>query len=255
MTLEQKIGQLFFPRFNDSSKEQDINNTYPGGFVLFGNDFENQKEEDIIKNVEYIQNLSLKATNLPLGLAVDEEGGTVCRISQYHRKDGRFPSPQNIYNTSGIEGVLKIDQEKRDLLRKFKMNVNLAPVADISYNPDDYIYSRTLGKPPEETAEYIRKDVQSYVNDNLTCCNKHFPGYGNNTDTHGDIAIDERPYEILQKEDFKTFEAGIAEKIPMILVSHNIVTCKDKKYPASISKTWHEIIKKRFKIHWTYFNR
>ena len=29
----------------------------------------------------------------------------------------------------------------------------------------------------------------------------------------------------------------------MILVSHNIVKCKDDKYPASISKTWHEILR------------
>ena len=244
MTLEQKIGQLFLPRFNETSKVDDIKTKYPGGFVLYGNDFANKKEEDIIKDIEYIQKLSKDSINLPLGLAVDEEGGKVSRVSLYFRKEGSFPSPQNIYNTSGIEGVLKIDQEKRDLLRKFKMNINLAPVADISYNPNDYIYSRTLGKLPEETAEYI----QSYVKDNFTCCTKHFPGYGNNLDTHGEIAIDNRDYEIFQKEDFKAFEASIDEKIPMILVSHNIVTCKDKKYPASISKTWHEILRKDLKF-------
>ena len=123
------------------------------------------------------------------------------------------------------------------------MNINLAPVADISYNPNDYIYDRTLGKLPNETADYIAADVEGYVNDSFSCCNKHFPGYGNNIDTHGDIAIDNRPYETFLNEDFKTFEAGIAKKIPMILVSHNIVTCKDKKYPSSLSKTWHDILR------------
>ena len=29
----------------------------------------------------------------------------------------------------------------------------------------------------------------------------------------------------------------------MILVSHNIVLCKDKKYPASLSKAWHDILR------------
>ena len=248
MTLEQKIGQLFFPRFNDTTKESDINNKYPGGYVLFAYDFENKKEEDVINNIEYIQKLSKKATNLPLGLSVDEEGGKVNRISPTFRKEGGFPSPQQIYNESGIEGVLKIDKEKRDLLRKFKMNINLAPVADISYNSNDYIYYRTLGKGPEETADYIKKDVESYEKDNFSCCNKHFPGYGNNIDTHGDIAIDNRPYEIFQKEDFKAFEAGISENIPMILVSHNIVTCKDDKYPASLSKEWHNILRNELKF-------
>ena len=242
MTLEEKIGQMFFPRFNLENSTDDIQNKKPGGFVLFAYDF-NYEEEYIQKYINEIQDLSNKSIGLPLGLSVDEEGGTVCRVSLYHRKEGKFPSPQDIYNEKGIEGIIQIDQEKRDLLRKFFLNVNLAPVADISYNSSDYIYPRTLGRLPEETAEYIKVDVEGYVKDNFTCCSKHFPGYGNNIDTHGDIAIDTRSYETFLNEDFKTFEAAIASKIPMILVSHNIVICKDDKYPASISKTWHEILR------------
>ena len=55
-----------------------------------------------------------KSIGLPLGLAVDEEGGIVNRVSLYHRPKGKFPSPQEIYNESGIQGILDIDQEKRD---------------------------------------------------------------------------------------------------------------------------------------------
>ena len=241
MTIEQKIGQLFFPRFNNKTKEKDIKEKFPGGFVLFAIDF-NEQEDIVINNMDYIQKLSNDILGLPLGLSVDEEGGTVNRISLYHR-ESPFPSPQEIYDEHGIDGILTIDKEKRDLLRKFKMNINLAPVADISYNSSDYIYDRTLGRLPEETADYIEADVNGYVNDNFSCCNKHFPGYGNNTNTHTGIAIDPRPYETFLHEDFLTFKAGIEQKIPMILVSHNIVLCKDKKHPASISETWHDILR------------
>ena len=245
MTLEEKVGQMFFPRFNNNTKYEDITTKYPGGFVLFAYDF-NENKDIIIKNIEYIQNISLKTSKLPLGLAVDEEGGTVNRISRYHR-DEKFPSPHDIYTESGLDGILKIDKEKRDLLREFKMNVNLAPVADISDDPNDYIYPRTLGYSLEETVDYIKNDVKDYVEDNFTCCAKHFPGYGNNIDTHGDIAIDERDYDTFLNKDFKTFEAAIKENIPMILVSHNIVKCKDDKYPASISKAWHDILRNELK--------
>ena len=245
MTIEEKVGQMFFPRFNNDTKEIDITTKYPGGFVLFAYDFKEDKNI-IINNIEYIQNISLNTTKLPLGLAVDEEGGNVNRISIYHR-DERFPSPHNIYKDSGLDGILEIDQEKRELLREFKMNVNLAPVADFSEDPNDYIYSRTLGYSLSKTVDYIKNDVKGYVKDNFTCCAKHFPGYGNNIDTHGDIAIDERDYNSFTKKDFKTFEAAIKEKIPMILVSHNIVKCKDDKYPASISKAWHDILRKTLK--------
>ena len=231
MTMEERIGQMFFPRYSHTNASDDIKNRKPGGYVLFEYDFAFNATyiQDYIKN---IQELSYNSTGLPLGLSVDEEGGTVVRVSRKHRKEGKIPSPQDIYDKSGIDGILQTDQEKRDLLRKFFLNINLAPVADISYNPSDYIYDRTLGRGPEESAEYISKDVEGYVKDNFSCCAKHFPGYGNNTDTHGGIAIDNRTYENFQKEDFLTFKAAIAQKIPMILVSHNIVTCKDKKHPA-----------------------
>ena len=243
MTMEERIGQMFFPRFIKADSSDDIKNRKPGGFVLFAYDF-NYDEEYIQNYIKEIQKLSMESVGLPLGLAVDEEGGIVCRVSSYHRKEGRFPSPQEIYKKSGNWGISEIDKEKRDLLRKFYLNVNLAPVADVSYNENDYIYARTLGKQPNETAYYIGKDVEGYVNDKFSCCAKHFPGYGNNIDTHGDIAIDKRSYETFLKEDFLPFQFAIAKKIPMILVSHNIVECKDPKYPSSLSKEWHNILRK-----------
>jgi len=242
MTIEERVGQMFFASFIRSKHIDQIQNKKIGGFVLFGNDF-NYNETYIQQYISKMKELSINSTGLPLGISVDEEGGIVCRVSLHHREAGKFPSPQDIYKESGINGILKIDREKRNLLRKFFINVNLAPVADISYNSSDYIYSRTLGKSPEETAEYIAKDVEGYVRNNFTCCAKHFPGYGNNIDTHGGIALDNRSYEIFQNEDFLSFKAAIKEKIPMILVSHNIVKCKDDKYPASLSKAWHDILR------------
>ena len=242
MTMKEKIGQMFFPRYNHTNATDDILNKKPGGFVLFAYDFD--FDDKYIQDYIYkLQELSIKSVGLPLGLSVDEEGGTVNRVSLKHRKGGNFPSPQQIYNESGIEGVLKIDQEKRNLLRKFFLNINLAPVADLSYDPKDPIYKRTLGRKPEEAAAYISADVDGYVKDNFTCCAKHFPGHGNNTDTHLDVSYDYRSYEHFQKEDFKTFEAAIAKNIPMIMVGHNIAMCKDQEYPTSISKIWHDILR------------
>ena len=241
MTMEERIGQIFFPRFHLKNSTDDITNKKPGGFMLFANDFE-FNASFIQEYIINIKNLSKQIMGLPLGLSVDEEGGKVNRVSIKHRSEV-FPSPQEIYNKSGIEGILKIDQEKRDLLRKFFLNINLAPVADLSYNSKDYIFGRTIGRRADEAANYIAKDVEGYVNDNFTCTLKHFPGYGNNSDTHTGISIDNRTYEIFQDEDLKVFQAGINNKAPIVLVSHNIVTCKDNKYPASLSKIWHDILR------------
>ena len=242
MTLEEKIAQMFFVRYNESKAQEFIIQNKLGGFVLYAIDFKCE-EKYIIDKIKDMQNLSMKSINLPLGLAVDEEGGIVNRVSRYHREKGKFPSPQEIYKNSGIQGILDIEKEKIALLRKFNLNVNLAPVADISYNENDFIYNRTLGQKADETSNYIGKVVEEYVNDNFSCCVKHFPGYGNNLDTHGEISIDKRSYETFLKEDLKPFETAIANKIPMILISHNIVECKDKKYPCTLSKIWNDIIR------------
>ena len=72
---------------------------------------------------------------------------------------------------------------------------------------------------------------------------KHFPGYGNNADTHTGIAVDDRPYDSFAASDFLPFRAGIEAGADIVLVSHNIVSCMDSAYPASLSPRVHEILR------------
>lgn len=74
---------------------------------------------------------------------------------------------------------------------------------------------------------------------------KHFPGYGNNTDTHTGIAVDRRPVETFETSDFLPFEAGIQAGGGMtaVLVSHNIMTCVDDTLPASLSPAVHGLLR------------
>ena len=75
---------------------------------------------------------------------------------------------------------------------------------------------------------------------------KHFPGYGNNVDTHTGIAYDNRSYETFLTSDFLPFQAGIDSGAEMVLVSHNIVKSMDEQYPASLSPRVHEILRQEF---------
>lgn len=72
---------------------------------------------------------------------------------------------------------------------------------------------------------------------------KHFPGYGNNVDTHTGIAYDNRSYETFQTNDFLPFIAGIKAGANSILVSHNIVKSMDDTMPASLSSNVHKILR------------
>ena len=72
---------------------------------------------------------------------------------------------------------------------------------------------------------------------------KHFPGYGNNTDTHTGVAYDDRPYDTFLTSDFLPFQAGIAAGADMVLVSHNIVSAMDEASPASLSPEVHRVLR------------
>lgn len=231
MSLEEKVGQIFLVRY-DVNKVVEEKSYYPGGYILFAKDFENHTKESIKEEIDNDQNLN----KYPLIIAVDEEGGTVTRVSRYEElRDSKFPSPQEIYNEGGYQLLKEIEKEKANLLLSLGINTNLAPVADVSTDPNDFIYERSFGKNAEETAEYIKKMVE-YSNENhINSTLKHFPGYGNNVDTHTGVAIDERSYENFVENDFLPFKAGIEAKVPSILVSHNIVEQIDQDYPSSLS--------------------
>ena len=239
MTIEEKIGQLFIVRY-DSSKSLEFSNYYPGGYVLFAKDFEDKNKESIKSE------LSNVPSKIPLAFAVDEEGGFVTRVSRYSSfRNERFASPKYYFEKGGYELLKDVEHEKGNLLLSIGINVNFAPVADVSTNPEDFIYNRSFGRNAEETAVFI-KNMVSYANEvGITSCLKHFPGYGNNKDTHTGSAYDDRSYEIFTSSDYLPFQAGIDEGVPMIMTSHNIISSIDEDNPASLSPKIHDELRNK----------
>ena len=233
MSLEEKIGQLFLVRYNKYSAIGEINNYYTGGYLLFAKDFNNHTKESISSEISNLQDTS----KYPLVIAVDEEGGFVTRVSRYSNfRSEKFYAPKYYYELGGYELLSQIEDEKAKLLLSLGINLNLAPVADISVNPSDFIYNRSFGMDAASTAAFISNMVGYANNAGISSSLKHFPGYGNNVDTHTGVAIDNRSYESFINNDFLPFKSGIENKVPTILVSHNIINCIDNSYPASLSE-------------------
>jgi beta-N-acetylhexosaminidase len=240
MTLEEKVGQLFFVRLRKEQALEDIKNYYLGGYIFFGDDFKDENKTSIKNLIVNYQS----ASAIPMLIGVDEEGGTVNRISKYPAfRAVPFYSPIDLYKEGGFDLIRSDTLEKANLLLDLGINVNLAPVCDVSTNPNDFIYSRSFGKDAEDTSAYVKAVVEVMKQNKLGSTLKHFPGYGNNVDTHTGIAIDKRSYNTFATVDFLPFEAGIKAGADSILVSHNIVTSLDKDYPASLSPKIHEILR------------
>ena len=233
MTLEEKVGQLFLVRYDVWSAKEQIKNYYPGGYVLFAKDFEDHTKATIKNELDNNQKLS----KIPLTFAVDEEGGYVTRVSRFSQfRSEKFQSNQYYYNLGGYEKLKEIEEEKAKLLLSLGLNMNLAPVADVSTNVNDFIHIRTFGKDAKETSTFISNMVGYAKDSGISSCLKHFPGYGNNVDTHTGSAYDKRSYETFTNSDYLPFISGIKAGVPSIMVSHNVMESVDSTFPASLSK-------------------
>ena len=94
---------------------------------------------------------------------------------------------------------------------------------------------RTIGLDAAGTSTFVETVVKSLAGTGVASTLKHFPGYGNNRDSHVEIVRDTRTLEELRTNDFLPFEAGIKAGADSVLVSHNIVTSIDDTQPASLS--------------------
>ena len=242
MTLAEKVGQLFFVRCPAENAAEDVSTYHLGGYILFGRDTKDKTANELIQAIQSYQD----AAAVPLLIGVDEEGGTVVRVSSNpHLRSEKFASPQRLYSLGGMERIVADAREKDVLLDALGFNVNLAPVADVSTNPNDFIYPRAFGQDAPATADYVSAVTFQMTADGMGSVLKHFPGYGNNEDTHTGIAVDERPYEDFVNSDFLPFSAGFKSGGAMtaVLVSHNIVECMDGELPASLSPNVHRILR------------
>ena len=246
MTLAEKVGQLFFLRCPSSGAEAAVAQYHLGGILLFTQDYKDASgdwltQDAFAEKLAALQSAAESDTGIPLLIGSDEEGGTVTRASRNPNLfPSKFPSPQSLFETVGLEGLLADTQQYNSRLHSLGITVNFAPVCDVSTNPKDFIYERSFGQNAQTTADYIAQVVAAMSDAGIASVLKHFPGYGSNADTHTGIAVDERPYEQFLAEDYLPFAAGIGAGAPFVLVSHNIVTCLDSSYPASLSAAWHE---------------
>lgn len=240
LSLEQKVGQMFLARCPESGAAEAVAQYGLGGLLLFGRDFAGETPGTMRTKIQGYQ----AAATLPLLIAVDEEGGTVTRVSSYTAfRSSPFASPRELYSQGGMDAVLSAEAEKAQLLAGLGINVNMAPVCDIATEPGAFMYKRSLGQSPEITGQFVSGTVRTMQEQGVAAVMKHFPGYGNNADTHVGIARDSRSLSELESRDTQPFYDGIAAGGGAILVSHNIVEALDAQNPASLSPAMHRYLR------------
>jgi len=240
MSLEQQVGQLFLAQRPQSDALAAIGEYHLGGFLLFAHDIEGHTAQTLSQMLEEYR----RASEIPMLIAVDEEGGTVCRVSRNPAlRPECFAAPRQLFESGGMEAVLNAEEEKALLLSSLGINVNLGPVCDITTDPGAFMYSRSLGQDPQTTGAFAMVTSSIMLRQGVGTALKHFPGYGNNADTHTGIARDSRSLQELQQRDLVPFSLGIQGGCGAIMVSHTVVEALDEAYPASLSREVHRYLR------------
>lgn len=244
MTLEEKVGQLLVVRYNSNILDA-ISNYHIGGTTFYGIDFKNKTLEEVKEMTSTVQNQS----KIPMITAVDEEGGTVIRVSSNQNLVAEpFKSSQNLYANGGFDKITEDTINKSAVLKDLGLNMNFAPVVDITSDKNAYIYKRTFGQNATLTGQYAETVIKASKNTGVSYSLKHFPGYGNNKDTHTTSSTDETSLEEFWNTHLVPFKIGIDAGAEAVMISHNIVSAVDKENVASLSLAVHNILLKDLKF-------
>ena len=226
MTLEEKVGQLFFVRCPAESAVEDVSTYHLGGYVLFGRDFQDAAGADLTaeqvqETIAADQSAAKEDTGISLLIGVDEEGGRVARVSD---KLGTTAfDPMASYGAAGdTEAVRQIGATIAQEISSFGFNVDFAPVADVVTNPDNTeIGDRSFSSDPAVAAQMVTAMVEGLQQNGVASCLKHFPGHGSTkADSHKGASVTERTLDELRETELLPFSSGIEAGATMVMVSH-----------------------------------
>ena len=225
LTLEQKIGQLFLIGFEGKTLTTQLENLIrtikPGGVLLLSRNIENK--EQLKKLIEELQKISLESTGFLLFVAVDQEGEPMSRIDWLSEKTAQF-------EIKDVEQSYKIGFSRGKELKELGINLNLAPVLDIT-KPGNFLYNRSFQKGSEETGRLAKTLILGQKTAGILTAVKHFPGYGG-------IPFDperENLPTLLKIPEISQFKTALEAKPEMVMTANVIYTEIDKNLPFTVS--------------------
>ena len=244
MTLAQKVGQLFIAAPEQllpgagqvTAMSSDLKAAlaqYPvGGIILFGDNI--RSPEQLLTLNSALQNTG----DIPMFLAVDEEGGTVARLA----RTGSFGLPR--YSSAAAVGasgdpkdVLEMGHTIGSYLKAYGFNVDFAPVADVNTNPyNPVIGKRAFSSDPVIAAQMASAFARGLREEGVAATFKHFPGHGDTAeDSHAGLAVSYKTREALESCEWLPFsEAGSAD---LIMVGHiALPNVTGNMIPATLSR-------------------
>ncbi len=237
MPLEQRVGQLFMVSVYGKGLAETtsafLQDMTPGGVAMFT--YNGSTPQEMTQTINAWQSAVSKiGAQVPLLVAIDQEGGTVARLT-----DGFTPLPWGgALGAMPPEDARKVGQMAAEELGAVGINVNLAPVVDVRTEPNNlFIERRALGTNPEMVGMAASAFVQGMQDRNVIGTLKHFPGHGPAGDSHTTLPVVTYDRARVESEELVPFLMGIKGGAEVVMVGHLVYPALDPTpgLPASLS--------------------
>ncbi len=248
MTLEQKVGQLFFCCFRKDEQNlpvtvcnESIANTikqyHIGGVVLFGENIDTEQQtKQLIADMK-------SHSDIPLFIAVDEEGGRVSRLHASGKMQfADVPTAKEIGDTNDTNVSYEYAKIIGSELKELGFDVDFAPVADVNTNAYNIVIGdRAFSSDANIAGDMVSAFVKGLQEQNISACAKHFPGHGDTTeDSHNGIALANHTLQQMQQTEWIPFQKAIEQNVDFIMAGHiTTPNATTDGLPASLS---HEML-------------
>jgi beta-N-acetylhexosaminidase len=238
MELANRAGDLVMAGFTGTTlsdaTSQQIKEDGLGGIILFARNLVSPNQMRALTDA--IQ--ALARPDLPLLIAIDQEGGIVDRMIQAGAT--QLPGNMALGATRSAALAHAAAQVSAQELLALGANFNLAPVLDVNNNPlNPVIGVRSFGEDPALVAELGVAAVLGYQDAGILACGKHFPGHGDtNVDSHLALPTIIHDRTRLDRVELAPFRAAIAAGVGAIMTAHVIFPAYEPEAgrPATLSR-------------------
>ncbi|MCR5691725.1 MAG: hypothetical protein K6G62_05855 [Eubacterium sp.] len=248
MSLEDKVGQMFMVNLSELDDPEGSMYSYEatqdmidalGRYKVGGVILEKRNVKSRRQTVKLTMDLQKAVSGPALYVAVEEDGGGDYSISAEvsDLTAGGYNTPAEM--GSKMSDV-QIEQQGFAIgrqLRGFGINMNLSPVADLSYNKNAEYDKRCLGGDEAEVAELLTAYVEGYRRANMAVTLKYFPGMGQVSGEAENVFLEnDQTLMELRENELSVYAEGISAGADCVMVGNvHMTKLVEDRIPAFMS--------------------
>jgi beta-N-acetylhexosaminidase len=217
-SLDIKIGQMLLMGFPtagvDSTVLEEVRSGKVGSLIIFEKNIPPTNSFVALKKITWTYQ---QAAPIPLLIGIDQEGGRVNRLKSKYGFPSSITAAAMAKSTS-LDSVRFYGESTASTLAGLGININFAPVVDLSSNPDNPIiarYGRAFSANEDSVILLAKEFIEQHRRYGVLTSLKHFPGHGSSLhDTHLGIADVTNTWEERELDPYKALiDSGFADAI------------------------------------------